>query len=49
MELCLDHHRIVLCEGILKEIEEKLRSKLKVPPAIVAEYVRVVRHNSDCR
>ncbi|MEI8120492.1 MAG: putative toxin-antitoxin system toxin component, PIN family [bacterium] len=47
MELCLEHHRIVLCEGILKEIEEKLRFKLKVPPAIVAEYVRVLRNGAE--
>ncbi len=47
MELCLEHHRIVLCEGILKEIEVKLRSKLKVPPAIVAEYVSMLRNNAE--
>lgn len=47
MELCLEHHRIVLCEGILKEIEEKLRFKLKVPPAIVAEYVRMLRNSAE--
>ena len=47
MELCLEHHRVVLCEGILKEIEEKLRFKLKVPPAIVAEYVRVLRNGAE--
>lgn len=47
MELCLEHHRIILCEGILKEIDEKLRFKLKVPPSIVAEYVRVLRNGSE--
>jgi putative PIN family toxin of toxin-antitoxin system len=47
MELCLEHHRIVLCEGILKEIEEKLRFKLRVPPAIVAEYVRGLRNSAE--
>lgn len=47
MELCLEHHRIVLCEGILKEIEEKLKLKLKVPPTIVAEYVKVLRNSAE--
>jgi putative PIN family toxin of toxin-antitoxin system len=47
MELCLEHHRIVLCEGLLKEIEGKLRFKLKVPPAIVAEYVRMLRNSAE--
>ena len=47
MELCLEHHRIVLCEGILKEIEDKLRFKLKVPPIIVAEYVKVLRNGAE--
>ncbi len=47
MELCLEHHRIVLCEGILKEIEGKLRSKLKVPPVIAAEYVRMLRNSAE--
>ena len=47
MELCLEHHHIVLCEGILKEIEEKLRFKLKVPPTFIAEYLRVLRNNAE--
>jgi putative PIN family toxin of toxin-antitoxin system len=47
MELCLEHHRIILCEGILKEIEEKLRFKLKVPLPIVVEYLRVLRAGAE--
>jgi putative PIN family toxin of toxin-antitoxin system len=47
MELCLEHHRIVLCEGILREIEGKLRFNLKIPPSIVAEYVRVLRNSAE--
>lgn len=47
MELCLEHHRIVLCEGILREIEGKLRSKLKIPPAIATEYVRLLRNSAE--
>ena len=47
MELCLEHHRIILCEGILKEIEEKLGFKLKVPPAFIAEYLKVLRNSAE--
>ncbi|RJR18713.1 MAG: putative toxin-antitoxin system toxin component, PIN family [Desulfobacteraceae bacterium] len=46
MELCLEHHEIVLCEGILTEIEEKLRDKLLVPPPIIAEYLKILRNNA---
>jgi putative PIN family toxin of toxin-antitoxin system len=47
MELCLEHHEIVLCEGILTEIEEKLRDKLRVPPPIIAEYLQVLRNSAS--
>ena len=47
MELCLEHHQLVLCEGILDEIEEKLRTKIKVPPPIVADYVKLLRGNAE--
>ena len=47
MELCIEHHHIILCEGILKEIEKKLRFKLKVPLPIVVEYLRVLRANAE--
>jgi len=45
MELCLEHHQVVLCEGILAEIKEKLRDKIGVPPAIITEYVTFLRSN----
>jgi putative PIN family toxin of toxin-antitoxin system len=47
LELCLKHHRPVLCEGILKEIEDKLTSKMRVHPSVVAEFVAVLRQNSE--
>jgi putative PIN family toxin of toxin-antitoxin system len=47
MELCLEHHHIILCEGILAEIEEKLKYKLKVPPSIIAEYLKMLRGNAE--
>ncbi|NCP10224.1 MAG: putative toxin-antitoxin system toxin component, PIN family [Deltaproteobacteria bacterium CG_4_8_14_3_um_filter_51_11] len=47
MELCLEHHEIVLCEGILTEIEEKLRDKIGVPSPIMAEYLQILRNNSS--
>jgi putative PIN family toxin of toxin-antitoxin system len=46
LELCLEHHRLILCEGVLAEIEEKLIDKIKVPPPIVAEFLNVLRGNA---
>jgi len=47
MELCLEHHHIILCEGIILEVEEKLRHKLKVPPNIIDDYIGLLRNNSQ--
>lgn len=47
LELCLERHNLILCEGLLEEIEEKLRVKIKVPPAIIAEYLKLLRNNAD--
>lgn len=46
-ELCLEHHHIILCEGILDEIEEKLRSKIKVPMPVIAEQLKLLRSNAE--
>ncbi len=46
MELCLEHHEIFLCEGILKEIREKLTKKLRVSPSAADEFIKVLRSNS---
>jgi len=47
LELCLEHHHLILCEGILEEIKEKLRIKIKVSPPVIAEYLRVLRNNAQ--
>ena len=47
LELCLEHHHLILCEGILEEIEEKLRIKIKVSPPVIAEYVKILRNNAQ--
>jgi putative PIN family toxin of toxin-antitoxin system len=47
MELCLEHHHLILCDGILDEVGEKLKLKLKVSPPIIAEYLRVLRHHAE--
>ena len=47
LELCIERHRIVLCRGILAEIEDKLRHKLRIPRAIVAEYVKYLEGNAQ--
>ena len=45
VELCLERHTLVAGRGILVEVEDKLRTKLKVPPRVVAEYVTFLRQN----
>lgn len=47
LELCLEQHQLVLCEGILDEIEAKLRDKLHVPPPITADFLRILRGNAE--
>ena len=47
MELCLEHHHLILCQGILDEIEQKLRIKIKVSPPVIAEYLKVLRNNAQ--
>jgi len=47
MELCLEHHEVVLCEGILAEIEDKLKTKLGVPSGITSEYLTFRRNNAE--
>lgn len=47
IELCLEHHHIILCEGILDEIEEKLRFKIKVSASATDEYLKMLRSNSE--
>jgi uncharacterized protein len=45
VELCLERHSLVAGEGILGEVEDKLRTKLKAPPRVAAEYVKFLRQN----
>jgi putative PIN family toxin of toxin-antitoxin system len=47
LELCLEHHHVILCESILEEIEEKLRVKIKVSPSVIVEYLKLLRNNSE--
>jgi putative PIN family toxin of toxin-antitoxin system len=47
VELCLEQHEIVLGEGILAEVEEKLTGKLKVPAAIAREYLKLLRGSAE--
>lgn len=47
LELCLEHHEIILCEGILKEIEEKLTGKLRVALPVAEQYLDVLRNNAS--
>jgi len=47
LELCLERHRLILCEGILVEVAEKLSAKLKVAPPVIAEYMQLLRDNAE--
>lgn len=46
-ELCLDQHQLIICEGLLREIDKKLRFKINVPAPVVAEYLQLLRNNAE--
>lgn len=46
-ELCLQHHQIVVCEGLLSEVQRNLGRKLKLPPDITDEYLRLLRDHAE--
>ncbi len=46
-ELCLEQHQLIICESLLREIDEKLRLKIKVPAPVVAEYLQFLRNNAE--
>jgi len=46
VELCLEHHQIVISEDILADIEGKLQKKLKVSDPVVSEFIRLLRSNA---
>jgi len=46
-ELCLEQHELIICESLLREIDEKLRHKIKVPAPVVAEYLQFLRSNAE--
>jgi len=47
VELCLERHQIVLGNGILDEVREKLTKKLKVPRPVVLEYLELLRSSAE--
>ena len=46
-ELCPEQHELIICESLLREIDEKLRLKIKVPAPVVAEYLQLLRSNAE--
>ncbi|MFP4128342.1 MAG: putative toxin-antitoxin system toxin component, PIN family [Desulfonatronovibrio sp.] len=46
-ELCLEQHELIICESLLREIDVKLRHKIKVPAPVVAEYLQLLRSNAE--
>ncbi len=47
VELCLERHSLIAGEGILAEVEDKLRTKIKVPTRVVAEYIKFLGQNVE--
>ena len=47
MELCIEQHQIILCRGILDEIEDKLRNKLRIPQPIISEFIKLLEKNAQ--
>jgi putative PIN family toxin of toxin-antitoxin system len=47
VELCFEQHRLIAGEEILEEVADKLRTKIKVPSRVVAEYLKFLRQNVE--
>jgi len=47
MELCIEQHQIILCRGILDEIKDKLRNKLRIPRPIISEFIKILESNAQ--
>ena len=47
VELCLERHQIVLGNGILEEVQEKLIKKIKVPRSVALEYLELLRTSAE--
>ena len=47
VELCLERHQIVLGNGILEEVQEKLIKKIKVPCSFALEYLELLRTSAE--
>jgi putative PIN family toxin of toxin-antitoxin system len=46
-EVCLERHQVVTCDGLLDEVSRKLVRKLRLPHAVVDEYVRLLRDHAE--
>lgn len=47
VELCLERHQIVIGNGILEEVREKLIKKIKVPRSVALEYLELLRTSAE--
>jgi len=47
LEICLQHHDLVLCPGILMEVERKLSEKLKLPEPLIHEFLKLLRQQAQ--
>jgi len=48
VEYCLEEHEIIVSEELLQDVRDKLLTKLKVSPIIVAEFCQLLMDNGKC-
>jgi putative PIN family toxin of toxin-antitoxin system len=48
VEYCLEEHEIIVSDELIQDVREKLLSKLKVPPTVVAEFCQLLMDNGRC-
>lgn len=45
-ELCLEHHQMVTCKSLNREIETKLIGKLRIPKPVVAQFMAIFKDHA---
>jgi len=48
VEYCLEEHEIIVSEELVQDVREKLLTKLKVSPTVVAEFCQLLMDNGRC-
>jgi len=48
VEYCLEEHEIIVSEELVQDVRDKLLTKLKVSPAVVAEFCQLLMDIGKC-